>query len=802
MSYNANQNPLKLLKRTYAEKTRRTIFFVGAGASAESGLPTWYDLRETVHQEIDSVVDSNSDDSILENFRELEVRRKNGDYWGYFEYAEEHWRTTYNDALTKRLDIDYSKIPLPVIYEKLWSMKNVRQIITLNVDGLIENAFQASATTRKAKLLTYDGYAVTDSQAFIAKDAYCCLNLHGTVYQKSRWIMSGAERRRLNTGIAGTKYKAFLTWLFQSHNVVFVGINPEDIAISPAIIEAEKSGILGSHFWICPSPSTQTKQWAEKHGVRLICYQPEVIEDGIKIHSGTICSILDDLEQYSAPEPEVELPITRHEVDPKEIPDGTELLKLIYTDRSKVVELLTGAATYLGRKHDFTGSQLDDFIKKNSLGLQIITALDSKVPNHDLIGHYKLHEKLQGSGSSSVWLAEDTLKSNEYVVVKVLNGNTHEDETERQSFRRGIESMYLLNGSNSSIAPRYIDHLELPLAVIMEHITGSSLSEVVATGEFREPEDTLKIFLSIAQAVRSCHVSDGQVLHRDLKPGNIIFENWFPGYEKSQLIEASSRLINFDLSWHRFSSGNTKAISAEESGYYAPEQKGLKNTAPPRSASTDAYMLGMILYYLVCFEHPPEGGARLIDWVDLVDRVVKRRFKDVTVSNRVTRLIEMMTRREMQDRLDIEAAQAEVESLLDFMKGNYQKVDHDVFVENLIVTSGRKYVWNTDKIEGKVSTSLQADFIVRYQPKGMKCEIEFTRSRGDGDNRGSFGQRINLKIQEATQSLRDAGWVCETSGAVIRSLKASIKITDLIAKPDLGASLMVNVSNRLLANFD
>ncbi len=802
MPYDSSQGTLKLLKRNYAEKTRRTIFFVGAGASAESGLPTWYDLREAVHHDIDLTVDDGASEELLDKFRELEVRRAANDYWGYFEYAEEHWSTSYNDAVNKSLLLDFSKVPLPVVYEKLWSMRNNKQIVTLNVDGLIERAFQTNERTRQAKLLSYDGYAITDSQAFIAKDAYCCLNLHGTAYQKSRWVMNGAERRKLTEGATGTKYRAFLTWLFQSHNVVFVGVNPEDVAVSPAIQEAQKTGILGEHFWICPTPNSETRKWAETNGVRIISYMPETLEDGSKVHSTTICSILDDLEQYTAPEPEVKLPITREEIDIDEFPECSELIQMINKNRSETIDLLAGAATGLGCKYEFTSRQLHEFIRRNSLAIQMATALDSKVDGYNSLGQYKLHEKLQGSGSSSVWLVEDTANGGDYLIAKVLNGNTHEDETERQSFRRGIQSMYLLNGSNSSIAPKYIDHLELPLAVIMEHVNGSPLSEVIAMGEFCEPEDILKMFLTISQAVRNCHISDGQVLHRDLKPGNIIFENWFPGYEKSQLLEASVRLINFDLSWHRFSSGNTKAISAEETGYYAPEQKGLKNTAPPRSASTDAYMLGMILYYLVCSEHPPEGGARLVDWVEQVRRVVNRRFKNRTVSNRVTRLIDLMTRQEMNERLDIEAAQAEVESLLNFMKRDYHRVDHDVFIENLITSSGRDYSWDVDKIEGKIRTSIQADFLIRYQPRGMSCEIEFSRSRGDADTRATFGPRINKKIAESIQSLKDAGWTCEEGGAVIRSLKAKIKISDLIAKTDLGASEMNTLSGRLLANFD
>lgn len=387
-------------------------------------------------------------------------------------------------------------------------------------------------------------------------------------------------------------------------------------------------------------------------------------------------------------------------------------------------------------------------------------------------------------------------------MIKVLNGTVHENETERQSFRRGIESMYLLNHSNVSIAPRYVDHFELPLAVAMEHINGSPLSEVISSEEFTEPEDILKIFIKVCNAVRICHLSDGYVLHRDLKPGNIICENWFPGYEKVQLLEGEIRLINFDLSWHRFSSGNTKAISADEAGYYAPEQKGLKNSAPPRSASTDTYMLGMILYYLISSAHPPEGGSRLVDWVEIVHAEVRRRFSNKTISNRMTRLISKMTSPNMSDRIDIEAALAEAESLLRFIGREYHAVDHDIFVENLLNLAEREYLWDSDKIEGRVRTAVQADFLTRYQVKGMKCELEFSRSRGDSDARASFGARINQKIQEAMSTLTTAGWECDVGGGVIKSLKARIRISDLIEKDDLGKAEMLAVSNRLLASFD
>ena len=801
MPYNDEQGTLKLLKRTYAEQTRRTIFFIGAGVSVESGLPTWYELRETLHQEINGILGENSSDGDLEVFRDLEALLTENKFWEYFEFAEENWPTTYQDVLDRKINLDYSHVPTPVVYEKLWNMRHVRQLATLNVDGLIDQAFRMSPASQNGKLLQYDGYNVTDSQTFIAKDAYCVLNLHGTVYQKSRWVMSAAERRKLTTGGTGKKYKSFMTWLFQSHNIVFIGINPTDIAISPAFTAAKNSGILGSHFWLCPTPSHDTRQWAQSQSIRLVSYEPDKLEDGTQVHSSIICSILDDLEQYASPELEVELPTSRPEVDPSQIMTNDNFVKLVYEDRKKAVEMLSGSATLLGRQYGYTSTQLRQFIRSNSLAIQIATAVDEKEIGHNSLSKYKLHNKIQGGGSSSVWLCEDETHKGEYLILKILNGVMHEDDAERQSFRRGIESMYLLNDVNTPIAPKYLDHLELPLAVVMEHINGSTLRDVISTGDFSESRDILRLFFMICDAIRNCHSADGHVLHRDLKPGNILFEDWYPGYEKSDLLESRTRLINFDLSWHRYSSGNTKAISADESGYYAPEQKGVKNSAPPRSASTDAYMLGMILFFLISEDNPPEGGAGLSDWMDQVRTVVNRRFQGFLVS-RVSRLIQMMTDIDMNSRLDVEAAQAEVQSILFFLDKDYKNVDHDMMVEYVISLTGKNYIWNPDKIEGHIHSAVHADFSVRYQQKGMKCELLFSRSRSDSDARKGFGARMNQKIREGIRTLEDAGWDCDEGGGVIKSLRATIGIISLVEKADLGKSEIETIANRLLQSIE
>jgi NAD-dependent SIR2 family protein deacetylase len=101
MSYDNGQKNIELLSKEYAEGTKRTVFFVGAGGSVEVGLPTWATLRsgllERISEDVDSVV---ADEETLERYRDLEELAEDNDkFWEFFTLSAKHWPTTYKDYL-------------------------------------------------------------------------------------------------------------------------------------------------------------------------------------------------------------------------------------------------------------------------------------------------------------------------------------------------------------------------------------------------------------------------------------------------------------------------------------------------------------------------------------------------------------------------------------------------------------------------------------------------------------------------------------------------------------------------------
>ena len=84
----------------------------------------------------------------------------------------------------------------------------------------------------------------------------------------------------------------------------------------------------------------------------------------------------------------------------------------------------------------------------------------------------------------------------------------------------------------------------------------------------------------------------------------------------------------------------------------------------------------------------------------------------------------------------------------------------------------------------------------------MKCEIEFFRSRDDGSSRSSFGAKINSRMQNARQTLTDCGWECEVGGAVIRNLKATIRISEIMKRGETVTNAMSSIATHLLSSIE
>ena len=133
------------------------------------------------------------------------------------------------------------------------------------------------------------------------------------------------------------------------------------------------------------------------------------------------------------------------------------------------------------------------------------------------LGHYRIIEKIGVRGMGAVYRAHDDHLDRE-VAVKVLAVNTLTDKAARDRFHK--EALALSKLSHPNVATIFDFDTEQDVDFLaMELILGSPLSCMLAAGPLDEA-GVLKLGMQLADGLAAAHAHG--VLHRDLKPGNLI----------------------------------------------------------------------------------------------------------------------------------------------------------------------------------------------------------------------------------------------------------------------------------------
>lgn len=212
------------------------------------------------------------------------------------------------------------------------------------------------------------------------------------------------------------------------------------------------------------------------------------------------------------------------------------------------------------------------------------------------IDDFEILGKLGAGGMGVVLLAEQvSLKRR--VALKVVHVS-EEDSTRTLRFRREAEVTAALHHPN--IVPVYACGQKDDLAwIAMKLLEGRSLAESQLP---LEPTHAARIGAAIGRALHAAHAIG--VVHRDVKPGNVILENGIP------------YILDFGLARARSDETLTDENSAPGTlVYMAPEQ--LKGGSIAIAPTIDVYGLGATLYELVSGYAPFRGTPS-----ELVHRII------------------------------------------------------------------------------------------------------------------------------------------------------------------------------------
>jgi hypothetical protein len=212
-------------------------------------------------------------------------------------------------------------------------------------------------------------------------------------------------------------------------------------------------------------------------------------------------------------------------------------------------------------------------------------------------GDYEILSELGRGGMGVVYKAwQKSLKRT--VALKMIRGGAHAGREDLGRFKTEAESVARLRHPNIVQIHEVGEQDGLPY-FSLEFVEGGTLADRVA-GTPLDGTAAARLVQTLAEAVHHAHVNG--VVHRDLKPGNVLLT-----------ADGTPKVTDFGLAKRLDEAGQTQSNSILGTpSYMAPEQAAGKNKEV--GAPADVYALGAVLYELLT-GRPPFRAATPLDTV-------------------------------------------------------------------------------------------------------------------------------------------------------------------------------------------
>ncbi len=207
-----------------------------------------------------------------------------------------------------------------------------------------------------------------------------------------------------------------------------------------------------------------------------------------------------------------------------------------------------------------------------------------------LDGRYEIRSVLGGGASAVVYLARQATVDRD-VAIKVIRPEVFQHERELERYLREARIIAALNHPHI-VTLHDVGRLsdDRPYMVI-EYVRGQSLNRLLRNDAHMAVDVAFQVFQQVADALAHAHRNG--VVHRDIKPGNILIEHRSTGL-------VHCRVADFGVASIASSSLTHHGAFIGTPLYMAPEQaQGLPVT--PRS---DIYSLGVVMYRLLTGTKP------------------------------------------------------------------------------------------------------------------------------------------------------------------------------------------------------
>lgn len=213
------------------------------------------------------------------------------------------------------------------------------------------------------------------------------------------------------------------------------------------------------------------------------------------------------------------------------------------------------------------------------------------------MGDYRILRRLGQGGMGSVFLAFDS-KNNRQVAVKVLAADQAPNQKVLERFQReGKHGAALVHANIVRSLDMGQDALTGLHYIALEYVDGPSAHDLLDRAGRLLVGDAVHIILDIARALEHAHKR--QIIHRDIKPGNILLTS-----------SGLAKLSDLGLAKRRDDASNlTHASQGIGTPYYMPYEQAMN--AKMADERSDIYALGATLYHLVAGDVPFGGESSL-----------------------------------------------------------------------------------------------------------------------------------------------------------------------------------------------
>ena len=216
-------------------------------------------------------------------------------------------------------------------------------------------------------------------------------------------------------------------------------------------------------------------------------------------------------------------------------------------------------------------------------------------PGAVIAGRYRIDRKIGSGGMGEVWAGEH-VGIGVRVALKTLLPAAAADPQVVARFRREAQ---LLGRLRSDRVARVLDFIEddpLGLVLVMDFVEGELLGSVLASRRL-DVDEAVELGIDIAGAL--CDLHRAKVVHRDLKPDNIILEPRPDGRLRAVIVDLGVSRLDTEPTDESVTSITQVDCAVGTLPYMAPEQLLSSSTA---TGAADLYAVGAILYRAVSGE--------------------------------------------------------------------------------------------------------------------------------------------------------------------------------------------------------